>query len=172
MSKTRIKKQLKFKCLISHIQNVMKLNFVSSPKMTIFAPVNQQRGLPIESAFSRYSDNSELRQFTKVVNRNNGEMIVSIVCILCNTTSVGQFIKTFIFTTGSLSPTIGIGLRWMAPLSSLWLNLSEPRTNKKKNGTDKMSQMRKGNERQGNKLSSMRYDNGRNKGCNGRKSPK
>lgn len=58
-------------------------------------------------------------------------MIASMVCILSNTTSVGQFIKTFIFTTGSLSPTIGIGLRWMAPLSSLWSNPAEPRTNKK-----------------------------------------
>ena len=108
--------------------HIIKKNFASSLKMHNFALVNRLLGLPRESAFSRYSDNSELRQFTKVVNRNNGEMIAFIDCILCNTISVGQFIKTFIFTTGSLSPTIGIGLRWMAPLSSLCLNLSKPRT--------------------------------------------
>lgn len=51
MSKIRIKKQLKFKCLISHIQNVMKIYFVNSQKKHIFAIVNQQYGLPRESAF-------------------------------------------------------------------------------------------------------------------------
>lgn len=51
MSIADIKKQLQFRRLMSHIQEIVKLNFASSLKMRIFAVVNQQRGLPRESAF-------------------------------------------------------------------------------------------------------------------------
>lgn len=51
-----IKKQLQFGCLMPQTQGIVKLNFASSQKSTIFALVNQQYGLPRESAFSLYSD--------------------------------------------------------------------------------------------------------------------
>ena len=51
MDNTDIQKHLQFRCLMSQIQGIVKYNFVSSLKMRIFAVVNQQRGLPRESAF-------------------------------------------------------------------------------------------------------------------------
>ena len=147
----------------------MKINFVSSLKICIFATVNHQYGLPRESAFCLF----------RVVNfdthkneRWNREDECSYKLYSYSRHTLWGNSQTLFNLSGSRSPTTQKWGRWMAPLSSLWLNLSEPRTNKKKDGTDKMPQMRKGNERQGNKLSPMRYDNGRNKGCNGRKCPK
>lgn len=69
MDNTDIQKQLKFSCLTSHTYNIMKLDFASSQKLTIFALVNQQRGLSRESAFSLFRE-CELGHFTKVLNRN------------------------------------------------------------------------------------------------------
>lgn len=51
MDNTDIQKQLHFRCLTSQTQGNTKLNFASSQKLTIFALVNQQYGLPRESAF-------------------------------------------------------------------------------------------------------------------------
>lgn len=69
MSKTNIKKQLKFNFLTSFIQGIMKKNFVNSQKKCIFAAVNRLLGLPRESAFSLFRE-CELGHFTMVLNRN------------------------------------------------------------------------------------------------------
>ena len=84
MSKIRIKKQLKFKCLTSHIQNVMKINFVSSPKKHIFAIVNQQYGLPRESAFSLFRLKVNLDTSSK--HKVGIRMIAYLDCIRIPTT--------------------------------------------------------------------------------------
>lgn len=84
MSKTSIKKQLKPRCLTSHIQNVMKLNFASSQKLTIFALVNQQRGLPRESAFSIFRLKVNLDTSSK--HKVGIRMIAYLDCIRIPTT--------------------------------------------------------------------------------------
>lgn len=79
MSKTSIKKQLKFIGLTSHIQNVMKINFVSSLKMCIFATVNRLLGLPRESAFSLcFVDVKTWTLFTKYLVEMKG--ILTLAC--------------------------------------------------------------------------------------------
>ena len=77
MSMTDMEKQLQFRCLISQLQGIIKLYFASSQKLTIFALVNRQCGLPRESAFSLFRE-CELGHFTKVLNRNkvNGFSLV------------------------------------------------------------------------------------------------
>lgn len=69
MDNTDIQKQLQFRRLMSHIQEIIKLFFANSQKLTIFALVNQQYGLSRESAFSLFRE-CELGHFTKVLNRN------------------------------------------------------------------------------------------------------
>ena len=173
MDNTGIQKQLQFRRLLSQIQGIVKYNFVSSLKMRIFAKSFNRKERPRESAFSLNSAIGELGHFTQYKVRRGNEFSLGLYSYFYDIHQVEKFRQPYpLYTTGSPSPTNRDRVKWMAPLSSLWLNLSEPRTNKKENGTDKMSQMRKGNERQGGKLSPMRYDNGRNKGCNGRKDPR
>lgn len=78
MSKTSIKKQLKFSCLTSHTHNIMKLDFVSSLKKTIFATVNRMLGLPRESAFLLNSAIGELGHFTQYKVRMGNEFSLGL----------------------------------------------------------------------------------------------
>lgn len=139
MSIISIKKQLKFKCLISHIQNVMKLNFVSSPKMTFFALVNRLLGLPRESAYSLYPSVWNLDTSHSI--KSEWEMSFHVDCIRIPTIYTkwrNSDNLIYFYYYGSPSPTVRDRVKLMAPLSSLLSNLSGPRTNKKSNGTDKM----------------------------------
>lgn len=79
MSKISRKKQLKFKCLASHIQDVMKLNFAISDKNRIFAHVNQQYRFIERKRISLFRER-ELGHFTKVLRRNEA-MISRLLCI-------------------------------------------------------------------------------------------
>lgn len=71
MDNTDIQKQLHFRCLTSQTQGNTKLNFASSQKLTIFAPVNQQLGLPRESAFSLFRLTVKLGHFHRNVKSRN-----------------------------------------------------------------------------------------------------
>lgn len=84
MSKISIKKQLNFNGLTSHIQDIMKLNFVISPKMTIFAAVNRLLGLPRESAFSLFRLKVNLDTSSK--HKVGIRMIAYLDCIRIPTT--------------------------------------------------------------------------------------
>lgn len=79
MSKTSTEKRLKHRRLTPHIQDVMKLNFVSSQKMTNFAAVNRLLGLPRESAFSLcFVDVKTWTLFTKYLVEIKG--ILTLAC--------------------------------------------------------------------------------------------
>lgn len=120
MSKTSIIKQLKFNGLASHIQNVMKINFVSSLKKCIFATVNRLLGLPRESAFSLNSAIGELGHFTQYKVRRGNEFSLGLYSYLYDIHQVEKFRQPYpLYTTGSPSPTNRDRVRWMAPLSSL-----------------------------------------------------
>lgn len=71
MSIADIKKQLQFRRLMSHIQEIVKLNFASSLKMRIFALVNQQYGLPKRVHFRYSADGETSTTSQKVISRNN-----------------------------------------------------------------------------------------------------
>lgn len=132
MSKISIKKKLNFNGLTSHIQDIMKLNFVISPKMTIFAAVNRLLGLPRESAFSLNSAIGELGHFTQYRVRRGNEFSLGLYSYSYDIHQVEKFRQPYpLYTNGSPSPTNRDRVKWMAPLSSLWLNPSEPRKNKK-----------------------------------------
>ena len=108
MSKKNIKKQLNFNGLTSHIQDIMKLNFVTSPKMTIFAAVNRLLGLPRESAFSLFR-RRELGHFTKVQRRNKANDFSLVLYSYSNeihqVESYQPTLSSLYQTKGSPSPT-------------------------------------------------------------------
>ncbi len=120
--------KIKSERLTSHIQNVMKLNFASSLKMCIFATVNRLLGLPRESAFSLNSAIGELGHFTQYKVRIGNEFSLGLYSYFYDIHQVEKFRQPYpLYTTGSPSPTNRDRVKWMAPLSSLVLTLSEPR---------------------------------------------
>ena len=138
MDNTDIQKQLHFRCLTSQTQGNTKLNFASSQNLTIFAPVNQQLGLPRESAFSLFR-RRELGHFTKVQSRNEvNDFSLVLYSYSAIYTKWSYISKPYLLCTkqkGVQALRLRLG-EWMAPLSSLWLNRSEPRTNNKKMKND------------------------------------
>lgn len=97
----------------------MKINFVSSPKKRNFAFVNQQRGLPRESAFSLNSAIGELGHFTQYKVRKGNEFSLGLYSYSYDIHQVEKFRQPYpLYTTGSPSPTNRDRVRWMAPLSS------------------------------------------------------
>lgn len=102
MGITNIKKQLQLSRLISQTQGIIKLNFVSSPKKRIFAIVNQQRGLPRESAFSLFRLTVKLGHFHRnVKSRNKANGFSLALYSYCTTYNKwGSFKKPYLlFTT-------------------------------------------------------------------------
>lgn len=96
--------------------------------MHIFALVNRLIGLPRESAFSLNSAIGELGHFTQYKVRIGNEFSLGLYSYLYDIRQVEKFRQPYpLYTTGSPSPTNRDRVRWMAPLSSLWLKLSEPR---------------------------------------------
>ena len=120
MSKTSTKRRLKSKSLTSQTKSVMKLNFVSSPNNSIFAPVNRLLGLPRESAFSLNSAIGELGHFTQYKVRMGNEFSLGLYSYSYDIHQVEKFRQPYpLYTTGSPSPTNRDRVRWMAPLSLL-----------------------------------------------------
>lgn len=106
----------------------IKKNLASSFKMHIFALVNRLIGLPRESAFSLNSAIGELGHFTQYKVRKGNEFSLGLYSYSYDIHQVEKFKQPYpLYTTGSPSPTNRDRVRWMAPLSSFWFNLSEPR---------------------------------------------
>ena len=97
----------------------LKKVFGRCRKSCIFALVNQQYGLPLESAFSLYSDSVNFDNSLVVLGIRENEMLRRIIVYLYILLWSGS-LHQILYTTGSRSPhTKRIGRWWMAPLSSL-----------------------------------------------------
>lgn len=102
--------------------------FARYRKSCIFAPVNRKYRFTERKRILLNSAIGELGHFTQYKVRKGNEFSLGLYSYSYDIHQVEKFKQPYpLYTTGSPSPTNRDRVRWMAPLSLLWLNLSEPR---------------------------------------------